>query len=751
MPWLVDDVTLDTLQRRVIGATRERMLREMAEAIEVLTTERLLILVLEDLHWSDASTIDLIASLARRREPARLLLIGTYRPAEALQPNHPLQTVTHELRLHGHCAELPLTRLSEADVGEYLAGRFAGTMLPPELMLLVHQRTSGNPLFMVNMVDYWLTQGVLVETDEGWTLRQGEAELGWGVPDNLRQLIEKQFDQLTRQEQQVLEAGSVAGVEFSAAAVAAGLAEELVHVEEYCQDLARRGLLLQPRQAQIWPDGTVAGGYGFAHTFYHEVIYNRVTAARRVQLHRRIGERQEAAYGAQARDHAAALAVHFERGRDYPRAVRYRQYAGENALRRSAYQEATAHLRQGLMLLLQLPDTPGRAAQELALQMMLGAVWGDLKGPAAPEVAQAYTRAWELCQQADEASRRVPVLLGLGASSIARGQFHLACEQAEHALRLSQQTEDSMSSAYAHMLLGHARFYLGELDAARMRLEQSLALYEPQQHRSRSILLAREDPQVFGLARLASILWYLGYPDQALRRSQAALTLARELGHPYSLAMALIFAAGHHQRRREGHMTLVLAEEALAIAHEQGFALRYAEAMGLRGWALAQQGQGAVGIMQIRQGLAAERSAGIGTGQLYRLTLLAEAYGQLGQIREGLQVLEEALRRVDHAARRPWVAELQRLKGEFLLAHGAHQDAAAEDCFRQALDLAHSQQAKALELRAALSLSRLWQRQGKHQAARQVLTEIYSWFSEGFDTVDLQEAKRLGEELTSSS
>jgi predicted ATPase len=253
---------------------------------------------------------------------------------------------------------------------------------------------------------------------------------------------------------------------------------------------------------------------------------------------------------------------------------------------------------------------------------------------------------------------------------------------------------------------------------------------------------------VFGLARLASILWYLGYPDQALQRSQAAITLARELGHPYSLVMALIFAAGHHQRRREGNKTLMLAEEALGIAREQGFALRHAEAMGLRGWALAQQGQGEAGIIQIRQGLAAERSAGIGTGQLYRLALLADAYGQTGQISEGLQVFDEALRRVDHYGSRPWVAELQRLKGEFLLVHGTDQGAAAEDCFRQALDIARRRRAKSLELRAAMSLSRLWRRQGKCDQARVLLAPIYGWFTEGFDTADLREGKALLEELS---
>jgi predicted ATPase len=242
---------------------------------------------------------------------------------------------------------------------------------------------------------------------------------------------------------------------------------------------------------------------------------------------------------------------------------------------------------------------------------------------------------------------------------------------------------------------------------------------------------------VFGLSRLTQILWELGYPDQALQRSQEALTLARELAHPFSLATALIFAAYLHQHRREAHMTYERAEAALGLSREQGFALRLAQAAILRGWVLVEQGQGEAGIAQIRQGLAALRATGAAMAAIGSdLRLLAEAYGKVGQIEEGLRVIEGQKG-----------AELYRLKGELLLTLSSEHQAEAETCFRQALEVARRQQAKSWELRAAMSLARLWQGQGKRVEAHELLAPLYGWFTEGFDTADLQEAKALLEEL----
>ena len=438
MPALLGAAELDALQRRGRGATHERMLRELAEAMEALTAERPLVLVLEDLHWSDDATLAWLACVARRREKARLLIIGTYRPMDVLVRAHPLRTVVQELQRHGQCAELPLASLTEAGVAAYLAARHAGRPLPEGLARLLHQRTGGNPLFMVSVVDAMVRQGVLQEDAAGWTVPEGLEAVAVELPESLRHLIEQQLGQLSPEDRRMLEAASVAGVEFSAAAVAAGVNMEAIDVEERCAELARREQFLQARGTVEWPDGTVAARYGFIHAVYQEGVYERVPAGRRVWLHQRIGARQEAGYGAQAWEIAAELAVHFERGRDLHRAVQYLWQAGRKALQRSAHQEAIVHWTKGLVFLQTLPDTPERLQQELVMQAPLGTPLIATKGWAAPEVATAYTRAHALWEQVGETPQYCWVLYGLCAWHAMRAEWQTARALMERLLTLAQ-------------------------------------------------------------------------------------------------------------------------------------------------------------------------------------------------------------------------------------------------------------------------------------------------------------------------
>jgi predicted ATPase len=475
MPGLVRAADLEALQRRIVGATRERMLRELAEALELLTVQQTLVLVLEDLHWSDPSTLNLIAVLARRRELAHLLLIGTYRPPEVLRRTHPLHTIKQELQLHEHCVELPLTALPEEAVATYLARRLPGLPQVNRLTRLVHQRTEGNPLFMVALVDSWLTQGALLDQDGAWALAAEVEALYDGVPNSLQQMIDMQLDWLSAEEQRVLEAASVAGVEFSAAAVAAGLAQEAEYVDDWCTSLARRGQFLRASGEQTWPDGTVAGCYNFVHALYQQVLYQRVSAAQRVRLHQRIGARLEAGHGAQASAIAAELAMHFECGRDPQRAVQYLWQAGQRSMERSAYVEAVAHLTRGLEVLKTLPATPERNQQELTLHIDLGAALQITKGNAAPEVEHAYTQARVLCQQVGETPELSKALFGLILFYMGRSQLHTARELGETLLRLAQRAHAPALGVIAHFALGYTSFVLGALPAARQHMEECIA------------------------------------------------------------------------------------------------------------------------------------------------------------------------------------------------------------------------------------------------------------------------------------
>lgn len=401
------------MQREVQGATRERMLREMVTLLEVLTVETPLVLVLEDLHWSDPSALDLLALVARRREPAQLLIIGTYRPSELLAKDHPLRTVVQELQAHHLCARLTLQSLSETAVEQYLVQRFPVQVFPTRLVQVLHQRTGGNPLFLVNLVDDLVTHGILTDGEGGWML-QGDIEtLVQQVPESSRQLITVQIGRVSPATQQTLAAASVAGAVFSVAAVAAAVEAPIPVVETQCEDVVRQQLFLQRAGIETWPDGTTAARYGFRHALYQELWHEQGTVTQRQEWHQRIGLRKELAYNGRAPEIAAELTVHFEQGRDYPRAVQYLQQAAQNALRRSANIEAIQYLTKALEVLETLPDTPERTQQELNLQITLGVPLQATKGFASPEVERTYARAQELCQQVGETLQLFRVLSGL--------------------------------------------------------------------------------------------------------------------------------------------------------------------------------------------------------------------------------------------------------------------------------------------------------------------------------------------------
>jgi DNA-binding winged helix-turn-helix (wHTH) protein/predicted ATPase len=784
MPSLLNVIDLEALQCRGAGATKDRMLREMAEAMEALSVEQPLVLVLEDLHWSDVSTLDLLSMVARRPEWARLLVIGTYRPVEVLGDEHPLRAIKQELQSHRYCEELRLGMLNEEHVAEYLAARCLSEVGAPgqwknqaeavplqKLARTIHHRTEGNPLFMVSVVEELLARGRRAETDSPWEFTSTHAEAEIGVPETIQQMIEQQFVRLGAEEQQLLEVASVAGVEFSAAAVAAGIESTVATVEARCANLVQRGQFLRPSGVSEWPDGTIATRYGFLHALYQETVYQRVTAGRGVELHRRIGEREEAAYGTQVREIAAELAMHFERGRDYHRAVHYLVQAGQNALRRSAYQDAVSLLSKGRELLTLLPATPERTQHELTLLLALGSALQATQGYAAREAAPIYARAREICEHLGNTPQLFPALRGLRFFYSIRGEHRNARQLGKHLLRLTRSVREPALLLEAHAAVATPLFCLGEFSLARRHAEQGIALYEPHQHRSHTFLYG-QDPGGLCLIYAALSLWQLGYPDQALRRIDEALTAAQELAHPFSLAFAIFGAALIHIHRREWQAAQERARSLLPLATEQGFLFLVAMGTFLQGRTLVEEGQAQGRLVQTQQGLTALRATGLGAFLPRLLAWLAEAHMALGQTEQGLAVLAEALEIVDKTGEREYEAEVYRLKGELLLQQFKVQgskpvlslvegfqvenpqsairnpQSEAEEYFRKALAVARRQEAKSLELRAAMSLARLWQSQGKQAEAHNVLSEVYNWFTEGFETKDLQEAEALIEELS---
>ncbi|MBI3303485.1 MAG: hypothetical protein HYZ72_15585 [Deltaproteobacteria bacterium] len=543
---------------------------------------------------------------------------------------------------------------------------------------------------------------------------------------------------------EVAQLGATIGREFSY--------ELLAAVSLLDEERLQHGLKQLVEAELVYQRGLVPQAhYLFKHALIQDTAYQSLLKSKRQQLHQQIAQVLTERFPETTETQPELLAHHYTEADLIEQALPYWLKAGERASQRSAHIEAINHLTKGLELLKALPDTPERTQQELALQTTLGLALIRTKGYAAPEVEKAYTRARELCQQVGETPQLSSVFLGLAYFYCARAEHKTARELSEQLLSLAQRQQDPLCLLWAHYCLGLCLVVLGEFAPAQEHLEQGIALYDPQKHHPH-ISGDVNDPAVLCLPYAALVLWLLGYPDQALKRSREALTLAQELSHPYSLARALGLAAWFHQLRREWQLTQERAEAAIAVSSEQGFPYWLKWGTFLQGWALAEQGQAEEGITQIRQGMAGWRAIGGEVFRPYYLGLLARAYEQVGQAEEGLMALAEALELVHKSEERWYGAELYRLKGELTLKQFSVQSPEsrakeAEECFLKAIEIARRQQAKSLELRAVMSLSRLWQQQGKKAEARQILTETYGWFTEGFDTKDLQEAKALLQEL----
>ena len=737
---LVSEPERERLQRQVEGASSARMLRELTEILAVLSAAVPLVLVLEDLQWSDQATVEALTAVAQQRAAARLLVVGTYRPVEVMLRQHPLRGMVQELCGRGRAVELCLELLPATDVAAYVAGRLGGPVATA-LAAFVHDRTEGNALFMVNMVEHLVQQRLVVRQAGQWTLRDGATATLARVPEVLRQLLLRRIEALAPATRQVLEVASVVGREFAVAAVAAGGHSTNADVEAQCEALATQQHFLDDTGLAVWPDGTRGGRYRFQHALYQQVLYEQLGTARRMQYHQHIGRRLEASHGARAGEIAAQLAMHFERGGEGERAVRYLQQAADNATRRNAHHEAILALRKGLALLATLPESPERTQHELTLLLLLGSRLMAAQGYAVPDVGESYTRAYTLSQQVGEPRQRCQALQGLYRFHVLQAQLRLADELSQQCFHLASHQHDVTLVQESYMDLGLIAFYRGDPVTARAHLERSLRLCDTPQLSTLLFPQGHESGVRHGFYG-AMVLWLLGYTDQAQQWMQDVLAQAQQGGHTPSLARALHFAAILAQHRRDVATAQAYNEEMIALATAQGFAHRVSQGRIMQGWALAMQGDAATGVAHIHQGLGAVQNTGQKLYHPYHLALLAEAYGQAGQPDRGLTCLAEALTLVEATEERWWEAEVYRLKGELLRRLPLPDIPQATACVHQALAVARRQQAKALELRAALSLSRLWQQQGERDQAQQVLTEVYSWFTEGFETPDLQEARR---------
>jgi predicted ATPase len=620
---------------------------------------------------------------------------------------------------------------------EQLVDKIAvGNALPGEVLDQVVTKTDGIPLFVEELTKMVLESGLLEPGQQQHEPGRPPPQLA--IPSTLQDSLMARLDRLGTVKE-VVQLGATLGREFS---------YDLIHAVSPLDDATLREELAKLVEAEVLDQLGIPPNahYTFRQALIQDAAYQSLLKGARRRFHQNIAETLETRFTEAAETHPELLAHHYTAAGLQEKAIDYWEKAGRLATRRSANLEAIGHLRAGLELVQSVPDASERNRLELRLQIALGVPMTATKGFAAPEVEGVYARAGELCRDLGETPQLFPVLRGLWLFHMVRAELATAHELGRQLLRLAEGVEDSALVLEAQVSLGLTSFYRGEFVQARAHLERGIEIYRPEQHHALAFSYG-DDPGVVCLTYLALVLWQLGYPDRAVDRDREARDLAERVAHPFSIALALNFSARLHQFRRESEATRERADATTRLSIEQGFTHWWTTGKILQGWALTEQGQGEDGIPLMREGLSAWQATGAEVAGPHCLALLAEACRKAGRVEEASTVLVQALAMAQKNGERLHQPELHRLKGE-LLAESAEEDlAGAESCFHEALVAARDQQAKSLELRAATSLGRLWQRQGTAGDARKLVAAVYGWFEEGFDTADLRDAKDLLEEI----
>ena len=702
---------------------KERTLAALLWQLEGLVRQQPVLMIFEDLHWIDPTSRELLDLIVARIDRLPVLLVATFRPE--FQPpwaGQPYVTV------------IVLNRLGRGD-GTTMVQRLAGdaALLPLDVIAEIVERTDGVPLFVEEM-----TKAVL----EAGAERSREVvalvpSTGLGVPAALQASLVARLDRLGPTAKQIAQIGAAIGREFSyeVAAAVSELADE--RLREALQRLVDAGLVFQR-------GAPPAAEYLFKHALVQDAAYDTLLRRTRQQLHARIAEALEAHSPELMDIQPELLAQHYAKAGLVEKSVAYWGKAGRRSSARSAMAEAAAQLQKGLDQLALMPDTPKRQRQELEFWIALGAVLQAVKGYAAPETGHACARARELWEQLGSPSEFLQLLYGQSRYHMYRGEFDRAQRLDEDLLRLSRQRNDSAGLVLGHLSSGRNLMLAGRFASSRSHLEEAIALYDPISHRS-LIHQAGTHPQAGSQVYLVIVLFCLGFPDQAVARNGAAIAEARRLAHPPTLAMSLAMGAKLLSLDGDDADLVERADQLVAVATEQGFPHWRARGTIYRGWGKVKNGDLTDGISLMRGGSAAYRATEAELWLPHHIALLARACETAGQIEEASALLDEALQIGERTGERWLNAELHRNKGQLLLRQG--HPAAAEELYRKALGIAAEQEAKLWELRATASLARLRRDQGRHAEARDLLAPVYGWFTEGFDTADLEEAKALLDEL----
>jgi predicted ATPase len=676
-------------------------------------------------HWADPSTLELLDLVIERAQRLPILVLITFRPEFS-----PPWTG------HAHVTQLSLSRLTRQHGKALVARVSGGKALPGDVLDQILARTDGVPLFVEELTKTMLESGLLVDAGDRYALRGPLPALA--IPATLQDSLMARLDRLAPVKE-VAQTAAAIGREFSHELLAAVSSLPEKQLSAALDQLVDSGLVFRRGTP---PKAT----YSFKHSLVQDAAYQSLLKSKRLQLHTQIGKALEERWPERVDNQPEVLAHHFSEGGLAREAIGYWLKAGQRATRHSANTEAITHLSKGLDLVGNLPAEAERAACELELLIALGPALIAAKGQAAPEVEATYAKARGLCVEVDDRPRLFAAVRGLYIFHLVRGQLGTAIELGQKLLELAELSRDPGDMVEAHRALCATWMYVGQHGRALSEGQRGLALYDPSAHGSHAYRYGVDPGVALGIYT-AWTSWFLGYPTAALEGAEAACTRALASGHPYTLAQALVFACYVHQSRRDPERTIERAQSALTVTGEQGFPVWAALMTMLRGWSLAELGDGRGGLGELRRGLAAYRSTGAEVAETYLLSLLAEAEGAVGHSDQALATVDQALQLAGTTGVRCWEPELHRLKGQLHLQRQRANRRAAEESFCKAIEVAQEQDAKSWQLRAATSLARLWAEQRKRAQARDLLAPVYGWFTEGFDTADLKKAKALLDEL----
>ena len=723
----------------------EKMLREMAEALETIAQIYPLVLYLEDLQWADHATIDLLSFLARRKDVARLMIIGSFRPADIIISHHPLKNLKQDLQLRGCCLHIPLEYLNKGEISHYLTELFPKHLFPEPFVQFLQHQTNGNPLFLINIIEDLKKAEFLVKKDNNWQLNGDLSQLDKYVPDNIQAMIAQQIERLIPEHQKLLEAACVASepggiaMQFNLAETASALDDEVMQHETQFEVLTSQCHFLRELGVSENLDDPISSLYEFTHTLYQNVLYQRVSPARKVYLHRRLGEKLEQDYGDKALQIASKLAVHFEHGRVFSKAIFYLCHSAKIASQRGADREAVFTLNKARKLLAKLPEPNQRNPLELSILQQLGPALTASQGNTHAEIETCYLRAKELCQELQDEQQLFPILFGLRSYYLIKGDLDLSFTMAQELLKIAKRLKCQGLLLEAHVGLANSYFFAGNPKASYQQAQAGVLLYDQKQHDDHASRFGL-DPGVLCFSRAGQTAWALGMPDTGLDYVQQAEQLGKQLNHPYSYCFALLNLTLVHLYRKEGIKALsyILQSQKLAKTHDFKF-LFYWGAF-LKTWSLSLTKEIAISKTEISKRLHELQSAK-SLPHSFLAIFLAEACCHTKDYQKGQAAL--GIPQMEHI----YDAERLRLEGKILLALSSDKSQdireKAEQLFRNALKISQEQDTKSFSLRAAMSLYLVQNNTKQKQEALKQLLTIYNEFQEGHDTADLKQAKQM--------